>query len=204
MTDYETYRIEIQASDAEGTLWQTMHVDRTPTLVLAEDLPEATDFELTSEQIPARAGTLWKPFDATPVGVGGIPHIKYRAYRMVSAQELAEDVAQNQSVAEGEGWRVRIYRGDSDTHIAEAGPGVPDPDLGDLVDRMRTLPTLPPVDRAREAAALAPLVKTALARTRRAAVYEGTRGLPWSEVAAQLGISEAAINQLVTQHRAQA
>lgn len=202
MTD--TYRIEIQASDAAGDIWQTMHVEHTPALVPAEGLPDADDFELTSGMVPARAGILWKPYNASPEGVGGIPRIKYRPYRIVAAQDLAEDVAQNQNVAEGENWRVRIYPGEGDTHVAEAGPGVPDPDLGDLVQRMSVLLTLPVLDRAREAAALAPLVKTALARTRGAAVYEATRGLPWSDVAANLGISEAAVNRLVTLHRAQA
>lgn len=196
MTDY---RIEIQASNADGTIWQTMHVEYAPGQVPVEGCEPVSAFALTSGEAPVVAGQVWEPFDATPAGVGGIPHIMYRAYRRIPAEEIAEDTAQDQNIAEGDNWRVRVYRGDADTHLAEAGPGVVS--LTQLVSRLTRLSVLPPVERAIESAALADEARSVMARIRRAAVYEATRSESWADVAGRLGVSAAAVNQLITQHR---
>lgn len=199
----ETYTVKIQARSKSGD-WQTMSVDEVPAENPVDDLPAVTAFALQTGDVPVRPGIVWQPVDMTPEGVGGIPHIRYRAYRTVTAQQVAEDTAANQNIATGDDWRVRVYHGEDDQygHLAEAGPGAEEIPLAALVERMAKLPQLRGVEHAREAAELRPLVQTALARSRQAAVYEATRGMPWSIVAAELGISEAAINRLVTQHRA--
>jgi hypothetical protein len=200
----DTYTVKIEARDEAGD-WQTMSVETVPTAVAVDGLPTITPFQLHTDDIPGAPGTryLWLAFDATPEGSGSGPIVRYRGYHKLTAQQVAEDTAANQTIAEGEDWRVRVYMTDHDSHLAEAGPGAEEIPLADLVARMANLPKLRGVEHAREAAALRPLVQTALARSRQAAVYEATRGMPWSIVAAELGISEAAINRLVTQHRAQ-
>lgn len=114
--------------------------------------------------------------------------------------ELAEDAAQNQNVAEGDNWRVRVYLGDDNDHVAEAGPQS-NRSLADLASAIAALAQLPPIERADRAAALAIAAKHVLARVRRAAVFEATRSASWADVAKELGVSTAAVNQLVTQHR---
>lgn len=149
------YRVEIDATNADGTIWQTMHVERIES-------------------------------DGTAI-------------------DLAENVAQNQSITEGDGWRVRVFLDeydDEDLHVAEAGPGVDGIDLTELGNRILALSALSPIERALAAAELAGEAKSTLARTRRAAVYEATRRESWAVVAGKLGVSTAAVNQLVTQHRA--
>lgn len=75
-------------------------------------------------------------------------------------------------------------------------------DLGALARAIEELPTLPPVARAKAAKALAGEAKRLLGLAHREAVFEASRDRPYPEVAAELGVSRAAINVAVTQHYA--
>lgn len=128
-------------------------------------------------------------------------HVEVVAAAEGTAEHVAEAVANNQNVTDGEDWRVRVYIGDDDTHVGEAGPLADGLSLTTLGFRLRALGALAPIERARQSAALADEARQALARVRYAAVYEATRVASYAEVAAALGISAAAVNKLITTHR---
>jgi hypothetical protein len=65
---------------------------------------------------------------------------------------------------------------------------------------LRQLADLGPVERARQAKVLLVAAQRVLAEAHREAVYEATRGRRYEDVAAELGVSKAALNAAVTRH----
>lgn len=71
--------------------------------------------------------------------------------------------------------------------------------LEDLVTAIAALAATEPVERARQAKGLIDRSKAVLSRTRRAAIAEALRGgRTYEQLAAELGVSAAAINAAVT------
>lgn len=88
MSTLSTYTVVIQASDADGDIWQALHPAETIT---------------TAD----------------------------------SAEQVARDVAQNQNLAEGTGWRVRVWLGDdTDTATEPAAEYHAAVDLAELTARL--------------------------------------------------------------------
>lgn len=73
-------------------------------------------------------------------------------------------------------------------------------DMDDLADGIALLSRLAPIDRARQAKVLGMAARRLLADAHHEAVYAATRGRRWDDVAAELGVSKAAVNLAVTQH----
>lgn len=81
--------------------------------------------------------------------------------------------------------------------------------LTELVREMKSLASLPPIERAARAGRLASEVRTALTEVRLAAIHEATRepgsGEPrhgaYREVAGALGLSEKAVDRAVQEYR---
>lgn len=75
-------------------------------------------------------------------------------------------------------------------------------DIKDLASLLSWLASLPAIDRAQVANMLvAHDTAKAVAAVRRAAIYEATRTNTYAEVARRLGVSDAAINKAVSEHK---
>jgi HAMP domain-containing protein len=73
-------------------------------------------------------------------------------------------------------------------------------DLASLTAGLRKLERLAPLERARSAKVLLVAAQRILADVNRQAVYDATRSLRYDVVAAELGITNAAINRTVQQY----
>jgi DNA-directed RNA polymerase specialized sigma24 family protein len=73
--------------------------------------------------------------------------------------------------------------------------------LKELAAAITQLETLPPIERVQAARALSDTAKTILSTVGDAAVVDALTDATYAEVAAKLGVSEAAVNKAVTRHR---
>ncbi|MEU8158096.1 hypothetical protein AB0B94_30960 [Micromonospora sp. NPDC048986] len=71
----------------------------------------------------------------------------------------------------------------------------------ELAKMIGALPKMSPVARARAARGLIDDAKRILSAVADEAVEEATRSLSYAKVAAELGVSEAAVNKAVSRHR---
>lgn len=144
-----TYQIEIQASNAEGDIWQTMHLD-----------------SIATDQDPA---------------------------------DLAADVAANQNIAEGDGWRVRIT--EIDVLGDEIGPWIVNHHADGTVEHNPEHALREAVEAHEEATELGKAYQAATAK--RAKAFQRAAALTsQSALALRLGISQPGISKIIERAKA--
>lgn len=73
--------------------------------------------------------------------------------------------------------------------------------IADLTREMKSLASLPPIERAAKAARLAVEARAAMTEVRLAAIHEATRTGAYADVAGALGLSEKAVDRAVQAYR---